>query len=83
MTKIKVTIGIHTLGELVSDYNRHTKAPLRAVVDAVNNREWCIELVGHTGETEKLTTGKQLAAVMKRLSLQSRDKMVRKTTSQK
>ena len=83
MDRIEVTITIQRLGELVSEYNRHTRAPLRAVVDAVKQKEGCIEIVGHTGATQEITTGKELVALLKRVSAQSRVQLTRKITCQK
>lgn len=83
MAKIKVTINVQTLGELIAEYNRSTKSPLKAVVDALKNKDWCIEVVAYDGTTEQITTGRQLATVLKRLSPKERDALIKSAVSRK
>jgi hypothetical protein len=83
MAKIKVTINVQTLGELIAEYNRSTKSPLKAVVDALRNKDWCIEVVAYDGTTEQITTGRQFAAVLKRFSSQNRYALIKRAISRK
>ena len=83
MAKIKVTISVQTLGELIAEYNRRTRSPLKAVVDALKNKDWCIEVVAYDGTTEQITTGRQFAAVLKRFSSQKRDALIKRAVSRK
>jgi hypothetical protein len=83
MNKIKVSISVQMLGQLIAEYDRQVKSPLRAVVDALRNKDWCIEVIGHDGTTEQITTGKQLASVIKRFSSLRRDELVKSATMRK